>query len=320
MVDRHLTSDKPQWLRRPSEWELAALYAGGIAWRLDESGSATRCHVTLTAPREHEAQRLQLRSDDAPLETVVLPHLDGVWCSSAEHDAEWTSVQLRGGKSARIVLCAATSSRAAGECDVATLAAAIATIVFVDGGKPSRRSLRRMMLAELRRVPPDAQTLANIDLALSNGVDANMTGDDGFSALVTAAWHGNVDAVQLLLRHGASVAPAAARSAAGALHAAASRGSAEATEALLLAGANPLDVDARGSTPLHYACAFAHSPGEHARCAALICDASLEVDVVSARDADGETALDVALIIEHEELATLLRGYGAVPTWERDRS
>ena len=250
------------------------------------------------------------------LQSVVLSSVEGVWCSSAAHDAEWTSVQIRS-KAQRVVLCTATATREVDEIDVATLGAAVSMLAF-DQGVPPRRVLRRLLLSELRRAP-DAQTLVNVELVLKHGVIANAVGDDGFSALVTAAWSGNAGAVRLLLEHGAIVDAGASMPSPGALHAAASRGCAGSTEALLLAGADPLRVDARASTALHYCVAFAQHPpsgGEHAAVAALLCDTALEV--VGIADGDGETALDLALRIGNAELAALLRGFGATARSDSD--
>lgn len=310
-----------KWVREPTEAEFGRLRRGGYVWSLDASGVASRCYILLTSPTSvSESSRVQLR-DGGPsgrlLQSVVLSSVEGVWCSSAAHDAEWTSVQIRS-KSQRVVLCTATATRDVDEIDVATLGAAVSTLAFAQG-VPPRRVLRRLLLSELRRAP-DAQTLANVELALKHGVIANVVGDDGFSALITAAWGGNAGAVRLLLEHGAIVDAGASTPSPGALHAAASRGCAGSTEALLLAGADPLRVDARASTALHYCVAFSQeqspSGGEHAAVAALLCDTALEM--VGAADEDGETALEIALRIGNTGLAALLRGFGATARSDSD--
>ncbi len=48
-----------------------------------------------------------------------------------------------------------------------------------------------------------ANRLDILNVMLTSGADANVAGSDGATALHHAAWHGHVDAVRLLLSHGA---------------------------------------------------------------------------------------------------------------------
>lgn len=133
---------------------------------------------------------------------------------------------------------------------------------------------------------------------------ANGYAPDGFPLLGLAAFFGYLEAVNLLLRHGADV-NAVSRNATGytALTGAVAGDHAEIAAALLAAGANANHRYASGYTPLHEAAA-----GGKTKIVVLLLAHRADP---KARTDDGQTPLVMAEAKGHADVAALLRQHGA---------
>lgn len=140
---------------------------------------------------------------------------------------------------------------------------------------------------------------------LKAGADPDATNTTGGSVLMYAAWRGDPECMEIILEQGAAV-DQAAQNGWTALMMAAAKGHESAAAALLEAGADPNVVDIYGWTPLMRA-AYA---GRTDVVRLLLDDAQTEIDTVNDR---GQTALHLAVIGEHEEIAALLVEDGADP-------
>lgn len=96
----------------------------------------------------------------------------------------------------------------------------------------------------------DANDLAQIESLIKNGVDINSNGTIGVSPLFYACQKENVEAIQLLLSHGASVDLPIEESGFTPLHYAAQEGLMNIVEILVQAGANVNATDNWGNGPL----------------------------------------------------------------------
>ena len=94
-------------------------------------------------------------------------------------------------------------------------------------------------------VPAESDTNASFELSLKN-----MTGEQLYALLQTAAKQGDLEKVRMLIKHGADVNLADEVNGQTALMQAAERGSAESVELLLKAGANVNARDKHGQTAL----------------------------------------------------------------------
>lgn len=127
------------------------------------------------------------------------------------------------------------------------------------------------------------------------------TQQDKGRALATAALHGRIESIALLLAHGAPVDHPDARGATP-LHMAALSGESAAVQALLKAGASAACVDARGTTPLMMAAERGHA--EAVKLLAKKADVNLA-------NLDGDTALILAARSGHFEIVQRLLVKGA---------
>ena len=126
----------------------------------------------------------------------------------------------------------------------------------------------------------------------------------GWTALHFAAFGGQVDVLELLLKGGADVdARAKTKFDNTPLQAAALTGQVEAIRRLIAHGADVRVKQAEGATALHEAAALGSEP-----LATLLLDAGADIN---AKAKDGSTPLDIAMKRSHTEVAALLRRRGA---------
>jgi ankyrin repeat protein len=152
----------------------------------------------------------------------------------------------------------------------------------------------------------------SLRLLIAAGGDVDAADDMlGYTPLMNAAQHGNVASVRLLLSKGARVnavsGPPNQPVKNGIINlghwtplTVAAIGPAAVVKALVDAGANPKAVEARGMTPLMLAAASDHADAETVRFLIPLSD-------LSARDTNGETALDWALKSGATPIAGLLK-------------
>jgi len=128
----------------------------------------------------------------------------------------------------------------------------------------------------------------------------------GWTALHFAAFGGQVDVLELLLKHGADVdVRAKTKFDNTPLQAGALTGQVEAIRRLIAHGADVRVKQAEGATALHEAAALGSEP-----LATLLLDAGAGINV---KAKDGSTPLDIAMKRNRTEVAALLRRRGAKP-------
>lgn len=147
---------------------------------------------------------------------------------------------------------------------------------------------------------------AAIRALLAAGADANSALPDGETVLMTAARTGNAEAVRLLIDAGADIDAREPVRGQTALMWAAAEGNVEAIRALVAAGA---DVNARTHAGSFTAFLFAVRGGQIAAARALV-EAGADVNETLP---DGTSALVLAVINAHYELAAVLLDLGADP-------
>jgi ankyrin repeat protein len=168
-----------------------------------------------------------------------------------------------------------------------------------DVDRPATRNKTALMAA----VAGGDSSLAR-DL-LRAGADPNATNTNGGSVLMYAAWRGDPECMRLILGQEVAI-DQAAQNGWTALMMAAAKGHESAAAALLEAGADPKVVDVYGWNPLMRA-AYA---GREDVVRLLLEQPETDIETVNDR---GQTALHLAVIGEHEEIATLLIEHGADP-------
>ncbi len=144
-----------------------------------------------------------------------------------------------------------------------------------------------------------------IERLLKAGADPNATSEEGQTALMTAALAGRVDAVKVLLSHGAKLNVAEPVRGQTALMWAASEGNAAAVETLIEFGADVKTKSKTGFTPL----LFAVRNGHKETVQALLAHGANAGDAAP----DGTTALNVAVVNACFEVAAVLLDHGANP-------
>jgi len=148
---------------------------------------------------------------------------------------------------------------------------------------------------------------ARVVALLRNGADIEEHNSHGWTPLMAASLHGQVDLARLLLDHGAVLHAVNAEGKA-AIHYAAMRGGAEAVRLLMRLGADMNAADTFGNyAPLHLAAAHCNRQIVQETCAALLA-AGGDVD---ARSKWGTTALWSAAIAGRGELVDFLLRHGA---------
>jgi ankyrin repeat protein len=168
-----------------------------------------------------------------------------------------------------------------------------------DVDRPATRNKTALMAAVAGGDPALAKHL------LQAGADPGATNTTGGSVLMYAAWRGDPECMRLILEQKVEI-DQAAENGWTALMMAAAKGHEAAAGALLAAGANPTVVDVYGWTPLMRA-AYA---GREDVVRLLLDHPETDVEIVNDR---GQTALHLAVIAEHEEIASLLIEHGADP-------
>jgi ankyrin repeat protein len=149
----------------------------------------------------------------------------------------------------------------------------------------------------------DAAIVARL---IEAGADPLVTLEDGETLLMTAARTGDVDTVRLLLAHGIDPRARERRKGQDALMWAAADNNAAAVTALIEAGADPNARSAAGSfTPYLFAVR-----GGHIAASRALLDAGVDVNQALS---DGTSALVLAVMNAHYELAALLLDLGADP-------
>ena len=148
---------------------------------------------------------------------------------------------------------------------------------------------------------------ARVVALLRDGADIEEYNSHGWTPLMAASMHGQVDLARLLLNHGADLHAVNAEGKA-AIHYAAMRGGAEAVRLLVRLGADANAVDTFGGyAPLHLAAAHCNREIIQDTCAALLA-AGADVD---ARSKWGTTALWSAAIAGRGDLVYFLLRHGA---------
>lgn len=160
----------------------------------------------------------------------------------------------------------------------------------------------------------DRGQLRAVTLLLERGADVNAIEKRLFkrTPLLFAALSGNVELVQLLLRRHANVA-AADYKGWSAVHCAAHVGSVEILRALVAASASVSALTKREESVVHVAA----RAGREELISQLVGAAGVEAtdpenqllcgkELIGARDADGDTALDIARVGGHDTIAAIL--------------
>lgn len=103
----------------------------------------------------------------------------------------------------------------------------------------------------------DSGNYESVDLLLKNGIDPNLSFNDGVTALMFASQGGHIDIVNLLLKNGADV-NAIPYDGNTALHAAARSNNDSIAEILILNGARVNSLNSNGVSPLHLAAGYGY--------------------------------------------------------------
>ena len=170
--------------------------------------------------------------------------------------------------------------------------------------KPSRgRSAQDSPLSEQLLHSIKAGEILAAVKAVKKGADPNITDSQGSAPLLYAAYDGNKELTIVLIEAGADVNR---QDASGwtPLLAALYAGNTELVPVLVDAGADITKPDPQGALPLFYA---VFRDDLHSAELLLKQDAG---HAFSVRDKNGLTALDLALRMEHLEMAELLQSYG----------
>ncbi|MHC4663554.1 MAG: ankyrin repeat domain-containing protein [Planctomycetota bacterium] len=140
-------------------------------------------------------------------------------------------------------------------------------------------------------------------LLIEKGARVNARDCSNASPLHKAACSGSLDTVKILIGNGAEISPAIFGCGWTPLHEAVSSRNIEVVKYLVKMGANPKTVTNDSSTMLH---AWARGiPGEE------VVDFLIEKGVdINAVNKEGDTAVDIALEVEHGENAEILRSRG----------
>jgi ankyrin repeat protein len=143
-----------------------------------------------------------------------------------------------------------------------------------------------------------------LSMILNMGADANVLGSEGNRALDIACLKGDAASARILLEHGANPN---LRNKTGStpLHDAALSGNKDLIEMLLAHGADLSAQDPESkSTPLHYAASFGRLEAVR-----LLVEHGADV---SAKNSKGQTALQLAVSNQQEEVSAFLRSLGSV--------
>ncbi|XP_029464279.1 ankyrin repeat domain-containing protein 27 isoform X2 [Rhinatrema bivittatum] len=135
-----------------------------------------------------------------------------------------------------------------------------------------------------------------------NGLEVNVTNQEGFTPLHVAALHGHSVLVSLLLKHGANLGAKTATRAVP-LHLACQNGHDQVVKCLIDCSAKQNKKDANGNTPLIFACLNGHY-----KAAALLLERGA---LVNTSNNKGNTALHEAAKGNREAFVELLLSYGA---------
>src|SRR5579862_6747289 len=146
---------------------------------------------------------------------------------------------------------------------------------------------------------------AMIERLLKADADPNSTSEAGQTALMTAALTGKLDAVKILLAHGAKVNVAEPTKGQTALMWAASEGNTAAAESLIEFGADIKAKSKSGYTPLLFAVRGGHKDTVQA----LLARGANSNDIAP----DGTSALNMAVVNAYFEVAAVLLDHGANP-------
>jgi ankyrin repeat protein len=136
--------------------------------------------------------------------------------------------------------------------------------------------------------------------------------DEGLTAYLLAAMHGQLGVMQLLIQRGADVNATASGSGDTALHMAAWAGQEQAAAFLLGQGAQSTHKEADGATPLMLACGRGHLAVGHLAVVRVLAQ-HLGKQELEATDKKGQTALHFAAWCGNEEIVSFLLGQGAQP-------
>ncbi|NXU48575.1 ANR27 protein, partial [Turnix velox] len=137
----------------------------------------------------------------------------------------------------------------------------------------------------------------------ANGLEVNVSNQEGFTALHVAALHGHCELVSLLLKHGARISVRNAKQAVP-LHLACQKGHFQVVKCLMDYNAEQDEKDMYGNTPLIYACLS----GQYETTALFLQHGAC----VNLSNAKGNTALHEAVLGRNEALVGLLLRNGAV--------
>ncbi len=129
--------------------------------------------------------------------------------------------------------------------------------------------------------------------------NANTINKDGYTPLILAAYHGNYEVVQVLLKYVSSIDTSSNNGTA--LMAATVKGHASIVALLLSHDADPDHKDGNGNTALLYTSMFSSN-----KIAKLLLEAKADPSI---KDKRGMNALDYAQVTKNEQLVTLLKQY-----------
>jgi ankyrin repeat protein len=181
---------------------------------------------------------------------------------------------------------------------VSRLLAAALIVVLVFAGNQISRAAEPSLLDAAE----DGRS-ADVLAALADGADVNARGEDGTTAIMWAAYYGDLDLVEALIGAGADVTLANAFGT-SAITEAAIQGETRIIEALLTAGANPDFENPEGETPLMEVARTGNIEAAQA-----LLDAG--ADVNAKEDWGGQSAVMWAAARSNPEMIRLLAAHGA---------